>query len=293
MKPEVAQALNLPLIDKVEVINSISSLSAGNHTKNSLRVVVLNIERGRRALTWIDILKKLDPDLVLLNEADFGIARLDNQHVARNLASMLSMNYAWGIEFIELTKGTKSEQAWTDGVEDMKYLHGNAILSNYALSEPEIFRDKIGDYFSHDANGKNAGGYERRLGGRMGLMAKMKGFKGGDIVVGNVHKVGTQDLQISNYVGSNYAIIGGDQGSKSCEHWGLHLDSNVSTPTWPASCESLGKGRGDIICTNMKHTGEEHFMLPCKRDNGISIPLGDHAYVVQDFIIEQSNGKRH
>ena len=92
MKPESAKALNLPLIDKVEVINSISSLSAGNHTKNTLRVVVLNIERGRRALTWIDVLKKLDPDLVLLNEADFGMARSDNQHVARNLASMLSMN---------------------------------------------------------------------------------------------------------------------------------------------------------------------------------------------------------
>ena len=121
----------------------------------------------------------------------------------------------------------------------------------------------------------------------MGLMAKIKGLKGGDIVVGNVHKVGSQDLLISNYVGSNCAIIGGDQGSKSCEHWGLHLDSNVSTPTWPASCESSGKGRGDIICTNMKHTGDENVRLPCKRDNGINISLGDHAYIIQDFIIEQ------
>ena len=67
---------------------------------------------------------------------------------------------------------------------------------------------------------------------------------------------------------------------------------------FPVWCNLAGVGclvvrASSIYITGRRTTGDEHVVLPCKREIGIRIPLGDHAFVVQDFIIEQSNGRRH
>ena len=78
-----------------------------------VRVAQWNIEKGKRlddviahfrsdnALRWADI--------ILLNEADHGMLRSGNIHVASALAEALGMNFAFGAAHIELTKGTEEE----------------------------------------------------------------------------------------------------------------------------------------------------------------------------------------
>ena len=38
-----------------------------------------------------------------MNEMYVGMARSDQQHAARLMAYHLGVNYAWGLEFVELT----------------------------------------------------------------------------------------------------------------------------------------------------------------------------------------------
>ena len=172
------------------------------------------------------------------------------------------------------------------GMNDTRYFTGNSILSKYVLFESRIFRDPLGPYFDRRANGVNAKGYERRLGGRMGLFAKIAvpGLAT-PIVLGNVHTVSANANDILQYIGMSKAIVGGDQNGASCGLWGLQLASTSSTPTWPATCGTYGKGRGDIVCTNVGTYEDETVNRPCLQPNGINVTLGDHAFIVQDFEI--------
>jgi hypothetical protein len=79
-----------------------------------LKVVTFNARRGT---TWLEFVLKVrsdlelrDPDVILLNEMDIGMSRSGNLHTTRMMAHALDMNYAWGLEFLELTNGNKEEQ---------------------------------------------------------------------------------------------------------------------------------------------------------------------------------------
>lgn len=88
-----------------------------------------------------------------------------NVHTTRKLAYELGMNYAWGLEFVELTRGDREEQNATQGMNNSLGLHGNAILSNCKLYDPIVIRDKLPSiYFSNKVSWENADGYEKRLG---------------------------------------------------------------------------------------------------------------------------------
>lgn len=144
---------------------------------DGLRIVQWNILKGisfeglRRALTEHVGLR--DPDFLLLNEVDVGMARSGNRHVASELADALGMHWAFIPSYLELTKGP-GEDAAAPG-ENASGLHGVAILSHReplrlaAAELPETF-----DYFSFS---------EKRYGRRRALLA---GFAGG-LVVAAVH----------------------------------------------------------------------------------------------------------
>lgn len=105
------------------------------------------------------------PDLIIMSEMDIGMARSGNIHTTRKLAYRLKMNYAWGLEFVELTNGNKEEQEMTRGKENALGLHGNAILSRCPMYDPKIYRNVLEDlYFSnraHDVNAQGMGLYVR------------------------------------------------------------------------------------------------------------------------------------
>jgi len=151
-----------------------------------LRVAMWNIERGLNIDLIRSTLKPFDPnepvpvheiaagheaqraaiaaqlqkiksvDLLILNEADLGMKRTNYDDVTADLASALHMNYAYGVEFVEVDPifDLNSEEVHLpDAAEDQrlqqdlqvdreKYhgLHGTAILSRYPLHNVRIFR---------------------------------------------------------------------------------------------------------------------------------------------------------
>ena len=280
MPDEMGQQLTdaIPNLNVVEVDNTISP---NRECPTELKVVELNAERGRKWMqaSNLDIVR--EADVVILNEMDIGMARSDNQHTTRLMAHYLKMNYAWGLEFVELTQGTKKDRWYANKAPDFRGLHGNAILSKCILSDATIFRDPVGQYFSSKKQGLNANGTEKRLGGRMGLFARII-VDGKETVVGSVHKQAHGHEQVKAYIGNRKAVVAGDEAHQYCDKIGLqNIVSEVGGKkqhyTWPASCKSLGKHRGDNICSNMNVRGEEKTTLPCFTQFGYQTKLGDHA----------------
>jgi hypothetical protein len=220
----------VPFLDTVEVENSISPAddplcSARDGTK-TIKVVEFNADRGTRRLEIVDLLR--DVDIIILNEMDFGMARSGQQHTTRLLAHMLGMHYAWGLEFVELTNGAKDERETTTGIPNFYGLHGNAFLTRCKISDPVIFRDKVGKYFSDKKMCFNANGFEKRLGGRMGMFARIN-VAGESLVIGSTHKLEGFHSEIKSYIGSSKAITAGDQNREFCDWVGLSAVENTTS----------------------------------------------------------------
>ncbi|KAK1744260.1 hypothetical protein QTG54_004793 [Skeletonema marinoi] len=222
-KNQLEYTKQLPNLDKIEIDNSISpngcswqSNSSSSSDAANIKVIGWNAERGThwdKFYTMIQEKVELQkPMVILLNEMDVGMARSGNVHTVRQLAIQLGMNYAYGVEFLELTRGTQEEQEATKTQRDSLSLHGNAVLSKCVIGDGMILRDPLpAQYFSdRPERGINADGFEVRLGGRMGLFVRifqhpsplipdLHNFRADkfDIpeslpdhfVVGNVHKV--------------------------------------------------------------------------------------------------------
>jgi endonuclease/exonuclease/phosphatase family metal-dependent hydrolase len=94
-------------------------------------------------------------DLIILNEVDLGMDRTHYRDVTRDLAEALHMNYAFGVEFVELNRlylGVKKmdsiaaaephDPTEVFGVDPERYrgLDGNAVLSRYPIRSARIVR---------------------------------------------------------------------------------------------------------------------------------------------------------
>ncbi|HET6891399.1 MAG TPA: endonuclease/exonuclease/phosphatase family protein [Pyrinomonadaceae bacterium] len=97
-------------------------------------------------------------DVIVLNEVDWGLKRTDYRNVAADLAAALGMNYAYGVEFVEvdpLTLGLekfeevdpkqRAELLAAIKVDPARYkgLHGTAILSRYRLENVRLIPLKL------------------------------------------------------------------------------------------------------------------------------------------------------
>lgn len=177
-KKQMEYTEQLPNLDRIEIDNTIS-LGCKWGANSTVKVIGWNAERGTHWDKFYNMIQEMnelkEPLVILMNEMDIGMARSGNVHTARRLALQLGMNYAYGVEFLELTRGTQEEQMKTEGNRDALSLHGNAILSKCILGDGLILRDPLPHtYFSDKAErGINADGYEVRLGGRMGLFARI------------------------------------------------------------------------------------------------------------------------
>jgi hypothetical protein len=288
---------NIPRLNDVEVDNSVTSVTVcGNASTGKLRVVEFNAERGKEWLQYAEHLR--DADVVLLNEMDLGMARSDQQHTTRLLAFHLGMNYAFGLEFVELTLGTEAEQSANRGRWNKHGIHGNAILARCTLKDTRVFRDRLDvRYFSHARLSLNANGFEKRIGGRMGLFARVDVFcsphapfssKSSEegrhkvVALGSIHKVNQQTQRMRSYIGTGAAIVAGDQPMTTCAAVGLqHV--NKGAKTWKASCNTLGRHHGDIICSNMLTLEAAWTRLPCQDTMGFRTTYSDHALTGVDF----------
>jgi hypothetical protein len=95
-------------------------------------------------------------DILILNEVDLGMKRTGYRDVARDLAGALHMNYAYGVEFVEVgpvfdlgiqkiplpDKDQEQRLAQDLAVDPESYrgLYGNAVLSLYPIERARILR---------------------------------------------------------------------------------------------------------------------------------------------------------
>ncbi len=119
-------------------------------------------------------------DVVLLVEVDVGMARSGNRHTVRDLAARLGTGWCFGVEFVELDLGDARERARHAGSSNDAGLHGAAILSRLPLERPALVRlETSGRWFDGDFG-------ERRVGGRMALLAEVRTSRG-PVLVASVH----------------------------------------------------------------------------------------------------------
>jgi endonuclease/exonuclease/phosphatase family metal-dependent hydrolase len=126
-----------------------------------LAVVSWNIERGVRFAGVLDTLKKLNADVLLLQEVDRDCDRSGNRDVAADLAAALGMNWIFAGEFQEIGEGTKGRAA----------VHGQAILSRYPIADAGVV------VFAEQARLRwRLNPFQPRRGGRMALRARTGGM---------------------------------------------------------------------------------------------------------------------
>ena len=107
-----------------------------------MRAVHWNLEHGNeyaqieRALLTHPELR--DADLVLLNEADLGMARSGNRDVAADLARALGLHGVFAALFLELTPGRDDDLRFAARRENQESLFGVAILSRWPIIEARI-----------------------------------------------------------------------------------------------------------------------------------------------------------
>jgi endonuclease/exonuclease/phosphatase family metal-dependent hydrolase len=103
-------------------------------------------------------------DVWILNEVDWGVKRTEYREVVRELGKALNMNWAYGVEFLEID----SKQLGTDQFDDaedkesqkqlreefkvdkerLRALHGSAVLSRYAIRSARVVPFTVGyDWF--------------------------------------------------------------------------------------------------------------------------------------------------
>lgn len=159
-------------------------------------------------------------DIIILNEADLGMKRTDYRNIVGDLAAKLKMNYAFGVQFVELSPVKLSrEQDAEDEIEKeildvisvdkekYKGLHGTAILSRFPLENVLLKQFKHQPYDWYGAEKKGPGFMDRskhqiaeriflektlqevRRGGRMMLSADIidERFPGGRLTVVATH----------------------------------------------------------------------------------------------------------
>ncbi len=191
--------------------------------QNPLRVLFWNAERGRFPDAQAGLLAGQGAAVNLICELDCGMARTHQRHTARDLADRLGQGYAFAAEFLELGLGDQREQACHAGEDNLHGLHGSAILSPHALSNPVLIRlERDGHWFSGDRGGRG----ERRIGGRIAQAATLI-VSGVPVVFAVVHFESHSDPDhragqmadlleaLEDYAPGAPAIIGGDFNTSS------------------------------------------------------------------------------
>ncbi|WP_331373006.1 endonuclease/exonuclease/phosphatase family protein [Sinorhizobium chiapasense] len=103
-------------------------------------VAAWNLERCLFAKESAAHLGATGASLVLLSEMDNGMARTGQRHPTAEIAATLGMQYAYGVEFIELGLGSESEREFCKDDFNEKGFHGNALLAAVPLARPFMLR---------------------------------------------------------------------------------------------------------------------------------------------------------
>jgi endonuclease/exonuclease/phosphatase family metal-dependent hydrolase len=186
--------IKLLLTDKQGFISEVHGDAASNTNAEKAKDEVLRAQ--------MDVLQSAD--VLVLNEVDWGMKRSDYRAVVKDLADALKMNWAYGVEFVEVDPkilGTQSfanvenenerkelEDLFSVDKARLLGLHGTAILSRYPLRDVKLvpFQYQAYDWYNGEKKygsieaGKRKGASllfgeeivrEVRRGGRTNLVA--------------------------------------------------------------------------------------------------------------------------
>lgn len=177
-----------------------------------LRVLAANLERGNHLDAWVDLVTAAEADVILVSEADGGMARSGNRYVIRELADRLGMQFAFAVEFVELGLGGPDERAALPADARNEFgVHGGAVLSRVGLERPAAVR------FEFDGRWYEPTSEEPRVGGRLAVVATV-----GDVVVvaphleshggpsGRARQVADLLDLVEPYADGRPVVVGGD-----------------------------------------------------------------------------------
>lgn len=129
IKDEVERIMNAVVVEEF-------SNGHANGSAEHVRALAWNLERGNIFEGIADALlnhpELRDRDLMLLPELDYGMARSRNRFVARELAQILGLNYAFAPVYIALQKGSGVEE-FAEG-ENTNSIHGLAMFSRHRMT---------------------------------------------------------------------------------------------------------------------------------------------------------------
>ncbi|MCZ6652341.1 MAG: endonuclease/exonuclease/phosphatase family protein [Planctomycetota bacterium] len=136
-------------------------------------------------------------DVLVLNEVDWGIKRSGYRAVVRELAETLKMNWAYGVEFLEIDPGQLGTEAFA-GVEDdaerrrlvketsvdhrrSLNMHGTAILSRYPIRAAELkpLAHQPYDWFEDERDLSGVEKKKRQVAKRLGLESLVRQIRRG------------------------------------------------------------------------------------------------------------------
>lgn len=206
-------AAELPALSMIEVrrVEPVADMS-----RDAVTIAAWNAERLKYHAPSVDLVRRCGADILLLSEADLGMARAGNRHTVADLARDLGMSYVYGVEFVELDLGDSREREWHAGETNAVGFHGNALLTSLPLQDAALIRLDDGAVWWMDAQDGQG-----RLGGRMALAARVE-TQAGPIVAVVVHLESKSDAadrasQIARLVkavdrlaGDLPVVIGGD-----------------------------------------------------------------------------------
>jgi hypothetical protein len=136
-----AEVLNeevLPMLDRVEIANKFISSIPKDNVITRVQVAEWNAFGGE---DWKHLAELLpDADIVILNEMDWGMSRSGNIHTTELLSERLQMNYAYGVEFLELANSTTPKDENNMASKNTAGYHGNAVLSKWPILTARLVR---------------------------------------------------------------------------------------------------------------------------------------------------------
>ena len=152
--------------------------SARPWSRDFFRIVSWNIERGLQFPKILDFLRTIEADLLLLQEVDLNARRTRYRDIASELAQALNLNYAFGMEFQELSEGTRRQSRFSR--EWRRFLHGRSRKpGSFVSGTSPRSGSRIGMC-------QRCAVFQRRIGGRIALVAEATIY-GRKVVTYNLH----------------------------------------------------------------------------------------------------------
>lgn len=144
---------------------------------SEVRVLSWNINKGKQLGRIAETIRRLAPDVVLLQEVDLNARRTAGVNITEELGQLVKMNYLFGGSYQELSQGTRDRPAYL----------GQAILTRLPLRSSRVLRfQRQTKFWNRSRFLPNWGVLQRREGGRIALIAEF-GADRTELVVYNLH----------------------------------------------------------------------------------------------------------